>query len=302
MTAEEWLALAKQTGISAKKTRDAAWAIKTYPEEENKKIAGRTGVAVSAVAMIREAIERKQIELGRDYVPEETELDFWDQRAKSREEKLALENRPMANRNFDQFYATEETAARRAEILDFYEDLEGKRILFLGDDDLGSVRAAALKKAKSIAAADIDNRLLQYIDALAEKNQLQIETEKYDARKKLPEKLKGKFDTVFTDPPYTPRGVQLFLSRAIEALDSQNPTARIYLCFGNSDRAKERFMPIYETIINSGLMIRRVWDKINRYTGAESIGSTSSLYQLEITPKTKPIIKGEENEPIYTNN
>ena len=111
--------------------------------------------------------------------------------------------------------------------------------------------------------------------------------------------MKGKFDTVFTDPPYTPEGISLFVSRAIETLDKKNQTARVYVCYGNSDRAKERFLPIQDVLTDSGLMLRWVF-RFNRYEGAESVGSASSLYIAEVTPRTKPLIRGNYDKSIYT--
>jgi len=178
----------------------------------------------------------------------------------------------------------------------------GKRLLFLGDDDWGSVGVGLQKQAEKVVALDVDKRMLGSIRQLAELEKLEIETEMYDARDPLFNKWAGKFDVVFTDPPYTPQGVELFLSRAVSGLDLSKQTARIYLCFGNSDRAKERFLPIYELFVKSGLMIRWVWDKFNRYQGAESIGSASSLFILETTSKTKPLISGKNHGAIYTNN
>ena len=106
---------------------------------------------------------------------------------------------------------------------------------------------------------------------------------------------------VFSDPPYTTDGIKLFVSRAIQALDPSNQTARIYVCYGSSDRAKEKFLPVNEIFSNSGLMVRWLFDKFNRYQGAESIGSASSLFILEVTSKTKPLITGKYDKPIYTN-
>ena len=78
--------------------------------------------------------------------------------------------------------------------------------------------------------------------------------------------------------------------------------SRIYLCYGASDRSKEKLLPIQQIIFQSGMITRWVFDKFNRYHGAESIGSASSLFATEVTPKTKPTIKGDYDKPIYTNN
>lgn len=174
--------------------------------------------------------------------------------------------------------------------------------MFLGDDDFTSVAVAGLNLAHQVTVLDIDQRILETIGQISTEKELEIKTMAGDVRKPLPPEVIKGFDVVFTDPPYTPEGVSLFLSRGIEALDPENLAARIYFCYGNSDRAKERFLPIYESIFKNGLMVRYVFDKFNRYVGAESIGSASSLFVTEVTSKTKAGISGKYDKPIYTNN
>jgi predicted methyltransferase len=210
--------------------------------------------------------------------------------------------RPQPDRNWDQFTATVATTAKRVTLMDFFQDIQEKKVLCLGDDDLVSVAVANLKKSAQVSVLDIDKQLLDAIETISTKENIQVITQAYDARQSLPRNFMGKFDVVFTDPPYTQSGVKLFLSRAIQALDPKNNSGRIYLCYGNSDRAKERFLPIYKILIDSGLMIRWVFDKFNRYQGAESVGSASSLFICDVTPKTRSLVKGEYRESIYTNN
>ena len=172
----------------------------------------------------------------------------------------------------------------------------------MGDDDFTSVACANLHTAPVVTVLDIDKRILDKIDLISQVEELRINTDNYDARKTLSPANLGKFDVVFTDPPYTTDGIKLFVSRAIQALDPKNHAGRIYICYGNSDRAKERFLPIYELFTASGLMVRWVFDKFNRYRGAESIGSASSLFVIDVTDKTKPLVTGNYDKPIYTNN
>lgn len=209
--------------------------------------------------------------------------------------------RPVSKRDLDQFTATVETSVKRGALLDFFADIRDKKLLFLGDDDLTSVSAALFNKPKSITVVDIDKDILHEIDIIVSKHDLAIDTVQYDARTTLPHHLQGVYDVVFTDPPYTSNGIKLFLSRAISALNTNNLAARVYVCYGTSDRSKERSLPIQEIISQQGMVIRWIFDKFNRYQEAESIGS-SNLYICEISPRTKPIIKNEYHEPIYTNN
>ena len=207
---------------------------------------------------------------------------------------------PTPKRQFDQFIATAETVARRAMLLDNFDDLQSKNILFLGDDDFTSLACASLEKSTQTTVVDIDQRILQNIKRISDKNNFNITALHYDATDPLPKNLLGKFDAVFTDPPYTPNGISLFLSRAIDALNKRNEDSRIYICYGSGKKAKERYLPIYEILFSSGMFIKWAFDEFNEYTGAQSIGNSSSLFILEPTPKTKPSIRDSFEGNIYT--
>ncbi len=208
---------------------------------------------------------------------------------------------PKPNRKLDQFTASLETTAKRASLMSSFYDLDGKRILFLGDDDFTSLASSKISSPASVIVLDLDQRIVHSIKNISNQNKFNINSFQYDARENLPEKFAQKFDVVFTDPPYTQNGFNLFLSRAIDALDLRNKSARIYICFGNSDRARERFLPIYDILQKSGLMIRFIFDKFNFYKGADSIGNTSSLFVCDVTPQTKSLIKANlKKDDIYT--
>jgi len=202
-------------------------------------------------------------------------------------------------RKWDQFRATKETVWRRSELMKRRGDLLGRHILFLGDNDLTSIAVAMKKEAKRIFVADIDSDVLRTIEKISNKEEWGVETFKYDARHRLPPHLRQRFDIVFTDPPYTPTGVGLFLSRAVAALKPL-PASRLYFCYGQSDRARERSLAIQAMVQEMGLLIEERLVKFNRYFGAASIGSASALYINSITPQTKPKVSGEFAGKIYT--
>lgn len=306
----------QKLGVPVKKIFDVFYYLRNGEKVENYELIRKTGIAKNALNSIKEYFEdvfmppstftqldtNKTKDLNKlfnkNYIPDEEliSLDI------STESNTVLSERQAPLREYDQFTATPETVFKRAGLLKHFEDINNKKLLFLGDDDFTSIAVALMGKSDEIVVLDIDERILEKIKFLSDKHSLNIKTVKHDLRKTLPKELLNKFDVVFTDPPYTGEGVRLFVSRSISVLNSKNTTARIYLCYGNSDRAKERFIPIYRSIIDSGLMIRYVFDKFNRYYGAESIGSTSSLFVLDITPKAKILIKGNYDKPIYTNN
>lgn len=315
--------IAKETGVPTKKIKDLLFILQTGKPVENNELLQGVGVSKNALNQAKELLssllkppskntqltESAVKEIGVIFDPDYKSEEFlWSllENGYYRKSVELLEKytdqRPSPERKYDQFTATIETTARRTSLLNFFEDVRGKRLLFLGDDDFTSVTVANLHTASGVTVLDIDNRILDKIDSISKSEKLDINLGNYDARKPLPPSYSGKFDVAFTDPPYTTDGVKLFISRAIQALDLSNQTARIYVCYGNSDRAKERFLPIYEVLNASGLMVRWVFDKFNRYQGAESIGSASSLFILEVTSKTKPLILGKYDKPIYTNN
>ena len=318
----ELLVVSKQTGVPVKKVLDVFWYLSRGEDIENNELVQRVGVSRNVLNQIKKslsayltpsskmtslranAIEKVGSLYSSNYLTEEdllttlTKGEVYDQSVKL---LSGLKDRsPVPNRSYDQFTATVETTARRAVLLDFLGDLRDKRVLFLGDDDMTSVAIASLKSTQDVTVLDIDERILGNIEDISGEYNFGIRKIMHDLRNPIPAELRGKFDTVFTDPPYSPEGIKLFISRAIEALDKKNQAARIYLCYGNSDRAKERFLPVQNALTESGLMVRWVIDKFNRYEGAESIGSSSTLYVTEITPQTKPLIRGNYDKPIYT--
>jgi len=286
--------LLRETGISKNILNQAKKSLSSLLKPVSK----QTQLAESATGEIQNLFDP-------EYKPEEILWALFEDETYRKSIELLKRykgGRPAPERKYDQFTATIETTARRASLMNFFEDVEGKKILFLGDDDFTSVAVANLRKASDITVLDIDNRILSGIGLISEKEKLNVKRANCDARKQLPASFIQKFDVVFTDPPYTPEGIELFISRAIQSLDPSNQSARIYICYGNSDRAKERFLPVYEVFSSSGLMTRWIFDKFNRYHEAESIGGSSSLFVLDTTSKTKPLITGNYDKPIYTNN
>jgi N4-bis(aminopropyl)spermidine synthase len=315
--------ISKETGVPVKKILDLLFILKDGQAIDNNKLVRKVGLSRNVLNQIKKELasilepvskntkldvnQAKQVQalFEAGYRPEEAFWGFFEEEGAYQELVSFLKNidkkRPLPKRKYDQFRATIETTARRVCLLDFFGDIQNKRLLFIGDNDFVSVAAGKIGGAENITVVDIDRRILTEINSFSKAKSLGIKTIYYDTRRRLPVGLEKRFDVVFADPPYTPKGIKLFVSRAIASLDEANKAARIYLCYGNSDKAKERFLPIYKILTNSGLMIRWVFDKFNRYWEAESIGSTSSLFVAETTPKTKSLIKGNYDQSIYTN-
>lgn len=205
--------------------------------------------------------------------------------------------RPLADRQLDQFNATLNTTVNRAIKMSKNGDIYGKNIAFLGDDDLTSIATIMAGKPSKITVFEIDDRLNEFIQKIAKDNNFSIEVVKQDLRQPINKTYLEKYDIVFTDPPYTNDGINLFLNQAIKLIKNSF-TSRIYLCYGNSDRAREREVEIQKILLDHQLLIKNKINNFNKYFGAESIGSSSSLYLLDWTPQTKTI--NSDFKKIYT--
>src|SRR3989338_1780057 len=212
--------------------------------------------------------------------------------------KLLEQSRDRSYRNFDQFRAMPESTVAKVRLMHKNGDLESREIFLMGDNDLASVVAGLTGVPKRITVLDIDKKLIGLLRELNKDYSLNIETASYNAKNSVPSNLRSQFSVAVTDPPYTPEGVSLFVSRCLKALRRRN--GAVYLSYGYSPRAAERALPIQATLTQMGLVLEEVRPNFSRYYAAQSIGSSSSLYVCRITPRTKPLISGEFVGDIYT--
>ncbi|MDI3529713.1 MAG: N4-bis(aminopropyl)spermidine synthase [Thermoanaerobacter sp.] len=130
-------------------------------------------------------------------------------------------NRPKAISDYDQGFVTTQTVVGRIALMAERGDLEGKKLLVLGDDDLVSIAAGLSGMPTEIVVMEIDDRLVEYINEVANKYNLPIKAMKYDFRDKLPEEYVGYFDTFITDPPETIEALEICIGRGISALSKE---------------------------------------------------------------------------------
>ena len=214
-----------------------------------------------------------------------------------------ITDRPTADVTLDQAKATAETLARRAAYMDRNGLVGGRRILFLGDDDFTSQAVAEWcvwqrdygvnVRTKTIVAADIDTRILKTLNAAGR----HIETSEYDARNPLHDNLRGEFDVVVTDPPYTVAGAELFLSRAMQAVGAK-AGAHCVFCFGHCD--PDTIREVQSVISEMGWVITEWLPGFNTYEGAGVLGGVSLLAHLISVKNARPVIEGRYEGPLYT--
>lgn len=196
----------------------------------------------------------------------------------------------------DHVPATPESVLRRALWLDQRYDLDGARVLCLGDHDLTSLALCAVRPDLQVTVVDLDERLLAHIDGLARARGHRIHCLHADLRFGFPPAATGWADLVFTDPPYTPEGIGLFATRAVESL--RDPaTGRIHIAYGFSERSPALGAKVQQELLRLGLVFEALLPDFDRYQGAQAVGSASSLYVCRPTAKAKKTVAGTG---IYT--
>jgi predicted methyltransferase len=211
---------------------------------------------------------------------------------------------PTARLEIDQTHCTVETKVRR--VLAMYEAgaLDDKRIMLLGDDDLTSLAIKLVVEQlgvettiRSVVVVDVDPAVCAFVRQALRGAPFAVECVEHDLRDPLPERLRGAADTVFTDPPYTPAGARLFLSRAAEA--TMGSTRRnVFLSFG--PRRPEETLALQRGIAEMGFVVRALVRNFNDYVGAGVLGGTSHLYHLATTSELRPLTAGRFDGPLYT--
>jgi N4-bis(aminopropyl)spermidine synthase len=211
---------------------------------------------------------------------------------------------PGAKAELDQTHCTVDTKVGRVLRLQQARALAGQRILLLGDDDLISVAIARFAARTGSAAAirrltvvDTDPDILGWIRQWVAGTGTEVETAEHDLRQPLPPSLTGAFDVVLTDPPYTVAGAELFLSRAVTALEPQ-PGRHVFFSFGA--RRPDETVAVQRAMAEMGLAVRSLAPGFNTYLGAGVLAGTSNLYHLRTAPGARPLIAGAYDGPLYT--
>jgi predicted methyltransferase len=210
---------------------------------------------------------------------------------------------PPARPELDQCHCTPETLLHRVLALHEADALVGRRVLLLGDDDLTSLAIGAVvgrfgsgDSIEQLTVLDVDAAVVEHVERELRGAPFPTSSMLHDLRDPLPPALRGSFDTVVTDPPYTPAGAELFLSRAAEALDAGG--GDVFFSFG-SRRPGVSFL-VQQTISATGFAIVRLQRDFNEYVGAGVLAGTSSLYHLAATSELRPPLTGRFGGPLYT--
>jgi predicted methyltransferase len=209
---------------------------------------------------------------------------------------------PMVRVELDQAHCTPETAVRRALLLADEGALDGGRVLLLGDDDLVSVaimlvvQHLGLGGPAELVALDVDDDLVAFLKATVG-SALPFQARTHDLRDPLPPELRGHFDVVMTDPPYTAAGARLFGSRAADAL-VPGPGGDLYFSFGST--RPDVVASAQADLLAMGFAIRSLVPDFNEYLGTGALAGSSALSHVRATGPLKPLVVGRHDGDLYT--
>lgn len=233
-----------------------------------------------------------------------------------KEIKKIFNNRPKPTLLFDQRPVTYKTTIKRVKYMLDRNDIYDKNIVFLGDDDLTSIALALTKVKCNILMLDVDERLVDYINALKDEYKLNIEAKVYNALNNTPKELMHKFDVFATDPTPEKIPFTLFMNHAInllkgkdsiiytsiyssameETLDLQNVINDMNLYITDMTPNFTHYQSIYELFKQCDI------DFMNKYNiklNEDSICFTETLFRMKLTNKTHKLKIKYKAEKIF---
>jgi len=192
------------------------------------------------------------------------------------EYRRIVKERPTALPEFDQWYMSPEDACLRIAL--FYDrgDLLNKTLLIIGDDDLLGIAAALTGLPKEVVVLEIDERIITFINEVAEKwkncttrfdegrkllKPSPLLAKTYDIRQPLPEHYLRYFDTFACDPVETVDGCKLFLSRGVAGL--RGAGSALYFGLTSLECSKQKTLQIQKLVSNMGFTLT---DNLRNFT------------------------------------
>lgn len=190
--------------------------------------------------------------------------------------------------NFNQNFVTPDTSVRRILYASTRDDLNGKNLFFLGDDDLTSVVAAKLYPQSKIFVLDIDEELLSSINSCAERYGLSnLNTILYNAFDPLPNVLYNKANIVWCDP--SKDVLDVFLRNA-SLLMEKDGTLYTF--------AQPEYLPVksnfFDSMLKYKLIATDIIPRFNQYCSGGQFSrkeAISNNFQLAFTESLVRLIK-----------
>jgi len=218
-----------------------------------------------------------------------------------------ITGRPSPLEKYDQWYMTADHSSYRAEFIRENGDLVGKKVLFIGDDDLLSVAVSLTRLPKEVVVLEIDERIVEFVNNLGKELNLPLTGRVYDIRLPLDETLARQYDVFICDPTETMQGFNLFVSRGVSSLRSVGSV--VYFGLTCLEASKKKWYEIQKLLHSMNLVITEIRHNFTEYPDPPWVNNLSiwtnlkttpsctwyksCFYRLELIDEPKPAIVGE---------
>ncbi len=171
--------------------------------------------------------------------------------------------RPKPIQEYDQGNIDPASTVGRVALMKLRNDISGKKIIILGDDDLVGIALGLTMLPQDVLVLDIDKRLIDFTNKIAQEKKLPVRAEVFDLRKKLPDSLKGKFDVLVTDPPEAKKPFKIFIEKGIWSL--KGPGSAGYIGMTLIDSSVSKWAELQKFVIDAGAVITDIIRDFNKY-------------------------------------
>ncbi|HOQ51761.1 MAG TPA: bis-aminopropyl spermidine synthase family protein [Candidatus Atribacteria bacterium] len=177
-----------------------------------------------------------------------------------------VEGRPLPDPRFDQGFMTQEDIFARMAFMYERGDIEGQRILVLGDDDLFSLALSATGLPQSVAVLEVDSRLVDFIEKRKKENNFNLEVYHYNAADSYP--LENRAFSVFvTDPVESEKGLRVTLSRGAQALRSEGA---LYFGLTTIESSWKKWYKIEKMLLEMNFVVTDILRRFSSYPDADN--------------------------------
>lgn len=226
--------------------------------------------------------------------------------------KTLVDKRPKPSSEYYQGFILPEDVVARALFMQLNDDLEGKRIILIGDDDLLSIALGLTNLPKEITVLDIDARIGKFIERIASKENLKITFYRYDVSDPLPKWALKRYDVFSSEPLETISGLEAFLSRGVACLRDKGSSG--YFGLTTLETPLKRWSKVEAMLLRMKCVITDIIRDFSRYIRdefssakieallpfrlKEDEGATlwyrSSLIRVETLDGFKPLIRWDQ--------
>lgn len=214
-------------------------------------------------------------------------------------------HRMAPNVLIDQCPVTSVDLVRRVIMMHDLGDLNGKKILCIGDNDFASLLISLTCAPKEVVVIEKDERVIDYIQTEAEKESLPISVVKFDIRTinqiGCPTELRGQFDVFETDPPYTEVGMKFYVFLGMQALKRDGIGYIVVPHMRLEDWSDELMFSVQEFLLENGFVLTDVLPRSQTFQHEfEVISSIVRCKRLCITPISVETLRGLNVDRFYT--